>query len=70
MPTAEDAQRLAERVAARLGIAADYVQPAYEDPADWMVKEGELPANVDPSDPKLDDPRSARASCALFEQRA
>ena len=44
------------RIAARLGLAADYVQPAYEDPVERLLKEGELPANVDPSDPKLDDP--------------
>ena len=53
---ADDAQRFTERIAARLGIAADYVQPAFEDPADRMLKEGELPENIDPSDPKIDDP--------------
>src|SRR5580704_1562438 len=50
-PTAEDSQHLANGIAARLGIAADYVQPAYEDPADRMVKQGLIPENIDPSDP-------------------
>ena len=30
-------------VAARLGLGADYVQPAFEDPAERMLREGELP---------------------------
>ena len=47
--TTEDAQRFAEGVAERLGLATEYVLPAYEDPADRMLKEGELPDNVDPS---------------------
>ncbi len=42
-PTEGDAQHFAEGVAARLGIMAEYVQPAYEDPADRMLKEGALP---------------------------
>ena len=57
---ADDAQRFAESVAARLGITAGFVQPAFEDPADRMLKEGELPANIDPSNPKIDDPQRAR----------
>ena len=46
-------------LAARLGIAAEHVLPAFEDPAERMLKEGELPANVDPRDPE--DRRSGRA---------
>ena len=56
-----DARRFAEGIAARLGIAADYVQPAYEDPADRMIKQGLIPDNIDPTDPKIDDPARARA---------
>ena len=47
-PADGDAQRFACGVAARLGIAAGFVQPAFEDPADRMQKEGDLPDNVDP----------------------
>src|SRR5277367_4164264 len=54
-PSPADARRVAEGIAARVGIMADYVQPAYEDPADRMLKQGLLPANIDPSDPKFDD---------------
>src|SRR6267154_1635552 len=56
LPTTADAQRFTETLATRLGIASGHVQPAYEDPAERMLKEGELPANVDPADPKIDDP--------------
>ena len=41
------------------GIAADYVQPAYEDPADRMLKQGLIPENIDPE--RSEDRRSARA---------
>src|SRR5579883_179597 len=55
-PSAEEAQQFSESLAARLGIARDFVQPAYEDPADRLIKEGALPANIDPSNPQIDDP--------------
>ncbi len=64
-PTSGDSQRLAERIAARLGITADYVQPAYEDPAERMVKQGL--ENVDPADPKIDDPRERARILSLFD---
>jgi len=55
-PLADDAQRFAQAIAARIGLAAAFVQPAFEDPAARVLKQGELPENVDPRDPKLDDP--------------
>ena len=54
--SADDAQRFTEALASRLGITAEHVLPAFEDPADRMLKEGALPSNVDPTDPKIDDP--------------
>src|SRR5271167_397940 len=66
-PTTGDSQRLAEGIAARIGIAADYVQPAYEDPADRMIKQGLIPENVDPGDPKIDDPRERARILGLFD---
>jgi uncharacterized protein (DUF2126 family) len=66
-PTIGDSQRLAEGIASRIGIAADYVQPAYEDPADRMIKQGLIPENVDPGDPKIDDPRERARILALFD---
>ena len=69
-PTADDSQRLAEGIAARVGITADYVQPAYEDPADRMLKQGLIPENIDPSDPKIDDPRERARILSLFDDNA
>ena len=69
-PTADDSQRLAEGIAARVGITADYVQPAYEDPADRMLKQGLIPENIDPSDPKIDDPRERARILSLFDSHA
>jgi uncharacterized protein (DUF2126 family) len=66
-PTTDDSQHLAEGIAARLGIMADYVQPAYEDPTDRMLKQGLIPENVDPSDPKIDDPRERARILSLFD---
>ena len=66
-PTADDARRLADGIAARLGIAADYVQPAYEDPTDRMLKQGLIPDNVDPSNPKIDDPHERNRILSLFD---
>jgi len=55
-PSVQDAQRFTERLAGKLGLTRDYVQPVYEDPADRLLKEGALPPNVDAADPKIDDP--------------
>jgi uncharacterized protein (DUF2126 family)/transglutaminase-like putative cysteine protease len=66
-PRADDSRRFAEGIAARLGITADYVQPAYEDPAGLMLKQGLIPENIDPSDPKVDDPRERARILSLFE---
>jgi uncharacterized protein (DUF2126 family)/transglutaminase-like putative cysteine protease len=62
-----DARRFAEGVAARAGIMADYVQPAYEDPLDRMVKQGLIPDTFDPSDPKIDDPHERARILKLFD---
>jgi uncharacterized protein (DUF2126 family) len=68
-PTAEQAKRFAEGVAARLGIGRDYVVPAYEDPVRQMLKEGDWPDNIDPSDPKIDDPVERTRILREFERR-
>jgi uncharacterized protein (DUF2126 family)/transglutaminase-like putative cysteine protease len=68
-PAPRDAQRFAEGIAERLGIMADYVQPAYEDPADRMIKQGLIPDNIDPADPKIDDPPERARILSLFDSQ-
>jgi uncharacterized protein (DUF2126 family)/transglutaminase-like putative cysteine protease len=62
-----DARRFAEAVATRAGIMADYVQPAYEDPLDRMLKQGLIPDNFDPADPKIDDPHERARILKLLD---
>ena len=42
--------------------------PAFEDPAERMLKEGALPANIDPADPKIDDPVERARIMREFER--
>jgi uncharacterized protein (DUF2126 family)/transglutaminase-like putative cysteine protease len=65
---ADHAHQFTRNVAGRLGITAEHVQPAFEDPAQRMLKEGELPDNVDPSDPKVDDPHERARIMRAFER--
>lgn len=62
------AQAVAEGIAGRLGLASDYVLPAYEDPAHWLLQEAELPVNVDPADSRLDDPEARARLARVFER--
>jgi uncharacterized protein (DUF2126 family)/transglutaminase-like putative cysteine protease len=68
-PTAEQAKRFAEGVAARLGMGRNYIIPAYEDPVRRMLKEGDWPGNLDPGDPKIDDPAERARIMREFERR-
>src|SRR5205807_999633 len=42
-PSDEEARRFTQGVASRLGLGSEFVQPTYEDPAERMLREGELP---------------------------
>lgn len=64
--TAQAAGEFAGAVAQKLGLDADYALPAYEDSAQWILKEGALPVNVDPSDPKIDDPEERARMVRTF----
>ncbi|PDT51686.1 MULTISPECIES: transglutaminase family protein [Sinorhizobium] len=66
--TERDAERLLVAIAGELDVAADMVVPAYEDPAEWIVKEANLPDNVDPSNSKLKDPEERSRLARVFER--
>lgn len=68
VPTSAAVEALAAGLSERLGLGADYVLPAYEDTGHWLVKEGQLPENVDPLDPKLSDPEERARMVRVFER--
>ncbi len=53
--SSDDARRFIALLAQHLGLAADYVQPGYEDSWYYLWRERRLPTNVDPFDSRLDD---------------
>ena len=66
--TVADAETLITKLTQNLGVSADNILPAYEDPAYWGLKEAELPANVDVLDPKIDDPEVRSRMIRAFER--
>ncbi|CAN7386147.1 transglutaminase family protein [Rhizobium sp. LjRoot30] len=66
--TADDAGRLLTAIAGELDIKPENVLPAFEDPAEWLVKEASLPENVDPSNSKLENPEDRQRIARVFER--
>ncbi|MBN9083969.1 MAG: IMP dehydrogenase [Rhizobiales bacterium 62-17] len=66
--TIDQAATLADGIAEKIGIEQEFVLAAYEDSAHWMVREGNLPFNVDPSDPKIDDAEERARMVRTFER--
>ena len=65
--TIDDAHAFATDIASRL-VGDEYAIPAFEDPAYWMVKEAELPPNVDPINPKIEDAETRARMVRTFER--
>ncbi|MAC77650.1 MAG: IMP dehydrogenase [Rhodobacteraceae bacterium] len=64
--TAAKAGLFLKTFADQLGLDPGFVQPAFEDPVEWILKEAELPANVTPEDPKLKDPEARARIAKVF----
>jgi uncharacterized protein (DUF2126 family) len=62
------AQRFLAGVAARLGLDAQHIFPAYEDAWYYLWRERRLPTNVDPFDSRLDDPEERARLAKVFGQ--
>jgi uncharacterized protein (DUF2126 family)/transglutaminase-like putative cysteine protease len=65
-PTPQQAEALLTTIAQELGLPAENVVPAFEDPAEWIVKEGNLPENVTPENSKLKDPEERNRIARVF----
>jgi uncharacterized protein (DUF2126 family) len=67
--TIDAAKRLADAVAAALGVAAE-LHPAYEDPWELIRAEAQLPVEIDPARAGLDDPEERRRLAAILDRGA
>uniref|UniRef100_UPI003D139147 transglutaminase family protein n=2 Tax=Roseibium sp. TaxID=1936156 RepID=UPI003D139147 len=65
---AEKSEALLQQIARRLDLEPDYVVPAYEDPAVWLVKEANLPANVTPGNSELEDAEARHRIARVFDR--
>ncbi len=64
----DQARVFMEGFAERLGITANHAQPAFEDPAEWILKEANLPPNVSPQNSKLKDPEERSRFARVFDR--
>ena len=62
------AQELLREIAAELQLDETCILPAYEDPAQWLVKEANLPANVTPANSKLKDAEERHRLATVFNR--
>lgn len=65
---AQMAQTLLREMAAELDLAPDYILPAFENPAEWLVREANLPANVTPTNSELKDPEARHRIATVFNR--
>ena len=66
--TSEDARKFLEALTRRLQVDASFAMAAYEDSFYYLWKERRLPVNVDPLDPKLEDPVERKRVARIFEE--
>ncbi|MDO9523976.1 MAG: transglutaminase family protein, partial [Gemmobacter sp.] len=62
------AERLLHEIASELHLPSDCILPAFEDPAEWLVKEANLPDNVTPENSKLKDPEERHRLASVFSR--
>ncbi|WP_172123910.1 MULTISPECIES: transglutaminase family protein [unclassified Devosia] len=63
-----DAEAFLAAFARHLGLSGDTIAPAYEDPGEWLLKEANLPPNVDPANSELADPEARSRIATVFER--
>jgi len=62
------AEAFSSKLAEAFDLDPAYVEPAYEDPATYMLQEARLPVNLDPATNKLDDPLERRQLATAFDR--
>ncbi|MBP7242048.1 DUF2126 domain-containing protein, partial [Amaricoccus sp.] len=63
-----EAEALMQGIAEELGVEPEMVTAAYEDPAQWILKEADLPANVTPQNSKLKDAEERLRIARVFDR--
>ena len=64
----DDAARFVAALCDRLEVDAEFAAPAYEDTAAYLLREQNLPANVDPVDNKLEEPEERARLARVFDR--
>src|SRR5260370_14230003 len=67
--TIQHARRFLEALTRRLHVGPSFIVAAYEDVFYYLWRERRLPVNVEPLDPKLEDPVERDRIARFFEQR-
>jgi len=63
-----EAKAFIETLADALGVSRRYIREGYEDILYYLHKEQRLPVNVDPSDPRLEDPEARTRMVRAFQR--
>ncbi len=61
------AERFLKAIADTLDVSQEFIQPAFEDPIEWSLKEADLPANTEATNPEIDDPEVRARMVKAFE---
>lgn len=64
----EDAKTFIRRLANRLGISVKQTFPVFEDTFHYLWRENQLPLDVSPTDPKLEDPNERSMMIRTFRR--
>ncbi len=63
-----EAEALLTAIAEDLQVETDAILPAFEDPAEWLVKEANLPENVTPANSQLKDAEERHRLATVFNR--
>jgi uncharacterized protein (DUF2126 family)/transglutaminase-like putative cysteine protease len=64
----KEAETFIKTLADILGVSKEYIRESYEDILHYLLKEQQLPANLSPADPKLNDPEERQRMVRAFQR--